>query len=179
MGNIQKQYKQIAVPQLQKQFGYRTPLAVPRILKVVINVGTGKMRDNKDAIEMIERHMALITAQKLSPRSAKKAVASFKSRQGMTVGYAATLRGARMFDFLDRLVHFAIPRMRDFRGIPLRSIDHGGNLTVGIREHIVFPEMIGEDIRAIFGLEATIVTNAKTREEAVAMFRLLGFPLQK
>lgn len=179
MKSIQEQYRQIAVSQLQKQFGCQTPLAVPRILKVVVNVGTGKMRDKKDAIETVERHMAFITAQKPSPRSAKKAVASFKSRQGMTVGYAVTLRGARMFDFLDRLVHFAIPRMRDFRGIPLRAMDHGGNLTVGIREHIVFPEMIGEDIHTIFGLEATIVTNAKTPEEAVALFRLLGFPLQK
>ena len=179
MKNMHEQYQQVAVPQLQKQFGYQTPFAAPRILKVVINVGTGKVRDKKDAIEMIERHLAFIAAQKPSLRSAKKAVASFKSRKGMTVGYAATLRGARMFDFLYRLVHFAIPRTRDFRGIPLRSIDHGGNLTVGIREHIVFPEMIGEDIRAIFGLEATIVTNAKTREEAIALFRLLGFPLQK
>lgn len=176
---MKEQYQQIAVPQLKKQFGYRTPFAAPRILKAVINVGTGKTRDNKDAIATIERHAALIAAQKLSPRPAKKSIASFKSRQGMTVGYAATLRGARMFDFLDRLVHFAIPRMRDFRGIPLYSIDQGGNLTIGIREHIVFPEMIGEDIRTIFGLEATIVTNAKTKEEAISLFRLLGFPLRK
>ena len=177
--NMQEQYQRVVVPQMQKDFGYKTPLAAPRILKAVVNVGTGKMRDKKDAIETVEQHTSLIVGQKLSPRSAKKAVASFKSRKGMTVGYAVTMRGARMFDFLDRLVHFAIPLMRDFRGIPLRAIDQGGNLTLGIQEHIVFPEMIGEDIRTIFGLEVTIVTNAKTREEAVALFRLIGFPLQK
>ena len=176
---MQEQYQHIAVPQIQKEFGYRAPLAAPRILKAVINVGTGKMRDKKDAVETVEQHLSLIAGQKPSSRPAKKAVASFKSRQGMIVGYTVTLRGGRMFDFLDRLVHFAIPRMRDFRGIPLKSVDKGGNLTVGIREHIVFPEMIGEDVRNIFGLEATIVTNAKTREEAIALFRLLRFPLQK
>ena len=97
----------------------------------------------------------------------------------MTIGYKVTLRSARMYDFLDRVVHFAIPRTRDFRGISLSSVDSSGNLTFGIKEHIVFPEMIGEDVKNIFGLEITVVTTAKTREEAISLFRLLGFPLQK
>src|SRR3989338_8449813 len=179
MQSIKEKYIKEAVPKMMKEFGLRTPMAAPRILKVVVNVGTGKMRDKKDAIEAVEKHLALITGQKPSPRPARVAMASFKTRQGMIVGYKVTLRGERMYDFLNKLVGFAIPRTRDFRGIPLKSVDRGGNLTLGIREHIVFPEMIGEDVRNIFGLEATIVTNAKNRKEAEELLRLIGFPLQK
>lgn len=178
MQSIKEKYKE-AVPKMMKEFGLRTPMAVPRVLKVVVNVGTGKMRDKKEAIEAVEKHLALITGQKPSPRPARIAVSSFKTRQGMTVGYKVTLRGKRMYDFLDKLVGFAIPRTRDFRGIPLKSVDASGNLTVGIKEHIVFPEMVGEDVRNIFGLEVTIVTGARKRDEAAELFRLLGFPFQR
>lgn len=164
---------------MMKKFGWSTPMAVPRILKTVVNTGVGKIRDKKDAIETVEKHLALITGQKPSPRPARIAIASFKTRQGMVVGYKVTLRGKRMYDFLERLISFAIPRVRDFRGIALKSVDDGGDLTVGVKEHIVFPEMTGEDVRHIFGLEVTVVTNAKKREEAVELFRLLGFPLAK
>ena len=164
---------------MMAEFGWKTPMAVPRILKVVINSGVGKLRDKKDAVEAVERHLTLIAGQKISPRPAKVAISSFKTRMGMVIGYKATLRGNRMYDFLERLISLAIPRTRDFRGIPLKSVDQNGNLTIGIREHIVFPEMIGEDVRTIFGFEVTAVTNAKTREAAIELLKLLGFPLQK
>jgi len=178
MLSIKEKYKE-AVPKIMKEFGFKSPMAVPRVLKVVVNVGTGKMRDKKEAVETVEKHLALMTGQKASPRPARVAIASYKTREGMVIGYKVTLRGERMYDFLDRLINFAIPRTRDFRGIHLKSLDAGGNLTVGIKEHIIFPEMIGEDVRNIFGLEATIVTSAKKREEVLALFKLLGFPFQK
>ena len=178
MLSIKEKYKE-AVPKIMKEFGFKSPMAVPRVLKVVVNVGTGKMRDKKEAVETVEKHLALMTGQKASPRPARVAIASYKTREGMVIGYKVTLRGERMYDFLDRLINFAIPRTRDFRGIHLKSLDAGGNLTVGIKEHIIFPEMIGEDVRNIFGLEATIVTSAKKREEALALFKLLGVPFEK
>jgi len=167
------------VPEMMKEFQYQVPIAVPKIEKIVVNIGTGKVRDKKDTVENIVNHLTLITGQRPYPRAAKKAISTFKMRQGEVIGYKTTLRGKRMYDFLDRLVNLAIPRMRDFHGISLKSIDEGGNLTLGIREHIVFPEIIGENIRDIFGFEITIVTNAKSRDEAIKLFRLLGFPLQK
>ncbi|MEK9175261.1 MAG: 50S ribosomal protein L5 [Patescibacteria group bacterium] len=179
MMTLQEKYKKIVVSKMQKEFGYKSVMAVPCIEKVAINVGVGKLRDKKDVIETVEKHMALITGQKLSPRPVKKAIASFKTRIGMIVGYKATLRGQRKFDFLDRMINFAIPRMRDFRGIPLSSVDNSGNLTFGFKEHIVFPEIIGEDVKNIFSFEVTVVTNAKNRGEAITLLRLLGFPLQK
>lgn len=179
MQSIKEKYEKEALPKMMEEFGWKTPMAVPRILKVVVNSGIGKMRDKKDAVETVEKHLTLITGQKASPRPARIAVASFKTRKGMTVGYKVTLRGRRMYDFLDRLINFAIPRMRDFRGIPLKSIDQRGNLTIGIREHIIFPEIIGEDVRNIFGLEVTVVTNSKNKDQAVQLFRLLGFPLER
>jgi len=179
MQSIKEKYIKEALPKLMKEFGLKTPMAAPRILKAVVNVGTGKMRDKKDAVETVEKHLSLITGQKPSPRPARVAISSFKTREGMMVGYKVTLRGQRMYDFLDRLVNFAMPRLRDFRGIAQKSVDDSGNLTIGIKEHIVFPEMIGEDVRNIFGLEVTVVTNAKKREEALALFKLLGIPFEK
>lgn len=179
MQSMKEKYNKEVVQKMVKEFSYKSPMAVPRVLKVVINSGTGKNRDKKDAMEIVIKHLALITGQKTMPRPTKKAIASFKTREGMVIGYKVTIRGKRMYDFLDRMVQLAIPRMRDFRGIGLRSIDQGGNLSLGIREHIVFPEIIGEDVKSIFGLEVTVVTSAKSRKEAEELFRLLGFPLQK
>ena len=179
MLSMNEKYFKEVVPKMIKEFGYKSPMAVPRVLKVVVNSGTGKSRDKKDAVDIVIKHLALITGQKSMPRPTKKAIASFKTREGMVIGYKVTIRGKRMYDFLDRMVQLAIPRMRDFRGIGLHSIDQGGNLSLGIREHIVFPEIIGEDVKSIFGLEVTVVTSAKSRKEAEELFRLLGFPLQK
>ena len=175
--NLREIYEKAARPEMMKRFGWSSPLAVPRILKVVVNTGTGRVREDKER-EVIEKHLALITGQKPSPRPAKKSIAAFKTRQGMIIGLVTTLRGKRMYDFLSRLVEVALPRTRDFRGIPESSVDSSGNLTLGVREHMVFPEIVGEDIRTIFGLEVTVVTNAKKREEAVELFKLLGFPLK-
>lgn len=178
MSQLKEKYCKKVVPEMIKKFGYKTSMAVPRILKVVVNSGIGRIKDNKDAVSVVEKHLALITGQKPSPRGAKKAISSFKTREGQVIGYKVTLHGGKMYDFIERLVNLAIPRTRDFRGITLRSVDQGGSLTFGIKEHIVFPETMGEDVRNIFGLEVTVVTNAKTKNEATALFRLLGFPLQ-
>ena len=175
---FKEKYLKEVVPKMTKEFGYKTPMAVPRVIKVSVNSGTGRLRDKKEAIESVIKFLALITGQKASPSPAKKAIASFKTREGMIVGYKVTLGGKKMYDFIDRLVNLAIPRTRDFRGISPESIDQGGNLTLGIKEHIVFPETIGEDVKNIFGFQVTIVTNAKSRKEAESLFRLLGFPLK-
>ena len=142
-----------------------------------MNCGVGRIRDEKDRTE-IQKYLALITGQKAAPRAAKKAIASFKTREGLVIGYQVTLRGKRMFDFLTRLVSIALPRTRDFRGLDESSFDKKGNLTIGVKEHIVFPEMIGEDYRFLFGLEITVVTTARTRAEGIELLRLSGFPIK-
>lgn len=176
--SFKEKYLKEVVPKMTKEFGYKTPMAVPRVLKVSVNSGTGRIRDKKDAIESVIKFLALITGQKALARPVKKAIASFKTREGVIVGYKVTLRGKKMHDFIERLINLAIPRMRDFRGISAKSIDEGGSLTLGFKEHIVFPETIGEDVKNIFGFQITVVTNAKSRKEAEALFRLLGFPLK-
>lgn len=164
---------------MREKFGYKNVMAIPKVSKVVVNTGIGKLfRDEKDRQEII-KHLTLITGQKPSPRAAKMAIASFKTREGLVIGYQVTLRGKRMYDFISRLVNVTLPRTRDFQGLDPKSFDAKGNLTIGIKEHIVFPEMIGEDYRFLFGLEATIVTTAKTREEGVELLRFMGFPLKK
>lgn len=171
-------YKQKTIPLFQKEFGVRSIFAVPRIEKVLINMGVGRLKDEKEREEAM-RFLELVTGQKPEPRPARVAIASFKTRKGSLVGLRVTLRGKRMWDFLERLVYAAIPRQRDFRGLPKNAIDEHGNLNIGIREHIIFPEMIGEDIRRIYSLQVNIVTNARTKERAEALFRSLGFPLIK
>lgn len=178
MAGLLETYNNKAVAALQKEFGYKNAMASPRILKVVVNIGAGRIRDEKQH-EYLRTAMAIITGQKPSARTAKKAIAAFKTRRGLVVGYQVTLRGARMWDFLQRIVAVAIPRQRDFQGIDLKSFDHRGNLTIGFKEHIVFPEMIGGDVPFIFGLEVTIVTTARKREAGIALLRALGFPLQQ
>mgnify|MGYP003393691899 FL=1 len=163
---------------LKEKRGYKNPMEVPKITKVVVSVGVGSFKD-KSKFKVVEDRLARITGQKASPRGAKISVASFKSRQGDTVGYQVTLRGARMYDFLDRLVHIALPRTKDFRGISPKSADEMGNYTLGIKEHNVFPETSDEELKDVFGLAITIVTTAKSREEVVDFLRFLGFPLGK
>lgn len=177
MMTFQEQYAKKAVPALRERFGYKNIMAAPKIEKVVINIGVGRMRDEKDRSEA-EKYAALIVGQKLSARPAKKAIAAFKTRQGLVVGFRATLRGRRMQDFLQRLIAVALPRTRDFRGLEEDSFDGKGNLTIGIREHIVFPEMIGEDYRVLFGMEVTVVTTAKRRAEGIVLLRMMGFPIR-
>ncbi|MBI4137827.1 MAG: 50S ribosomal protein L5 [Candidatus Sungbacteria bacterium] len=174
---MQEKYRTEVIPAMREKFGYRNAMAVPRIIKAVVNMGAGRLREEKER-EEIQKYLALITGQKSEPRAAKKAIAAFKTREGLVIGYRTTLRGKRMYDFLGRLIHIALPRTRDFRGIDPASFDPAGNLTLGIKEHIVFPEMIGEDYKFLFGLEVTIVTNARRREEGVELLRAMGFPIQ-
>ena len=172
-----KQKQQAAFEALRGEFGYTSPMQAPRITKVVVAAGVGKKRDPK-VLALIENRLARITGQKASARPARMSVASFKVREGDTVGLAATLRGARMFNFMDKLIHIALPRTRDFRGLSPRAIDEMGNLTIGIREHTIFPETSDEDIKDIFGFAITLVTTAKSKKEADAFFRYLGLPLR-
>lgn len=181
---LKEKYKKEVIPKMKKVFGYKSDMAVPKIEKVVLNTGVGKVfggidpSKRKTLIESIFQDLALLSGQKPILTSAKKAVAGFKIRKGSPVGLKITLRKNRAFEFLARLINSALPRSRDFRGILQKSIDKSGNLTIGVREHIVFPEIEPEKSKVIFGLEITVVSNAKTREEAVELFRLLGFPIR-
>jgi len=176
--DIQKKYKEEVVPKLKESAYRKNSHAVPRIVKVVVNTGTGSVKD-KERIKLIEKHLSLITGQHPIETVAKKAIASFKTREGSHVGYNITLRGKRMYDFLNRMIFVAIPRQRDFRGINLKSVDGFGNLTIGFKDHLVFPEMVGQDVRDAFGFAVTVVTTAEDKDTAVEFFRSLGFPLKK
>ena len=175
--SITKQRQQSAYLALAETFGYTSSMQSPRVMKVVVSSGVGKKRDKKQ-LEIIEDRLARITGQKPSARPAKISIASFKVREGDTVGLQVTSRGARMFDFLDKIIHIALPRTRDFRGISPKAIDDMGNITIGIREHTIFPETSDEDLKDVFGFAVTIVTTAKSRAEAEAFFRHLGMPLR-
>jgi len=178
MIRLKDKYIKEVIPAMKEKFGYKNNLAVPRIERTVVNVGFSPViRDEKFQEEMAES-IALITGQKPSPRQAKKSIAGFKIREGMKVGLAVTLRGQRMYDFLDRLIHITLPRSRDFRGLEEKNIDQGGNLNIGIKEQIIFPEISTESAKNIFGLEVSIVTTVKKRKEGKELFRLLGFPIK-
>lgn len=163
---------------MKGDFGYTNVMQTPKIAKVVISTGTGKI-DDKAKLELIKDRLATITGQKASPRPAKQSIASFKLREGEIIGYQVTLRGPRMHDFLNKLIHVALPQTRDFRGLKLTAIDEMGNITLGIKEHSIFPETADEDLRDVFSLAVTIVTTAKTKAEAEALFRHINLPLQK
>ena len=171
-------YDKEIIAGMMKKYSYSSPLAVPKIVKIVVNTGVGRIKDEKEK-ELIQKFTSMIAGQKAHARPAKKSIASFTSREGVIIGHRAPLRGKRMYDFLTRLIDLTLPRSRDFRGISESSVDGFGNLSIGIREHIAFPEIIGEDIKTIFGLEATLVTNAKSRSEALELYRELGIPFKK
>ena len=174
--SITKQRQQTAYLALAKDFGYTSPMQSPRITKVVVSSGVGKKRDKKQ-LEVVLDRLAKITGQKPSARPSRLSIAAFKVREGDTVGLQVTLRGAHMYDFMDKLIHIALPRTRDFRGISPKAIDEMGNITIGIKEHTIFPETSDEDLKDVFGFAVTIVTTAKSRAEAEAFFRHLGMPL--
>ncbi len=163
---------------LQPTFGYKNPMQAPKVTKVVISSGTGSFKDKKKG-ELVGKRLALITGQKPAIRSAKKSIASFKLRAGEDVAYQVTLRGKRMEDFLTRLVHIALPRTKDFRGLKNSAVDGSANYSIGIREHTIFPETPDEELKDVFGMSVTVVTNAGTKEESLALLRHLGFPLKK
>ncbi len=164
---------------LKEQFGWTNLMQAPRVEKVVVSVGVGKMIKEKGKLDLVADRLAKITGQKAAPRGAKKAIATFKTRIGDRVGYQITLRGKRAEDFLNRLVHVALPRTKDFRGISSDSIDEMGNYTLGIKENTVFPETADEELKDVFGMAVTIVTTAKNKIEAKAYLQHLGFPFKK
>jgi len=161
-----------------KVAGYKNPMQKPRLVKVVVSSGVGSYKD-KNKMKIVEDRLMKITGQKAAPRGAKIAIANFKSRQGDVVGYQVTLRGARMYDFLERLLHIALPRTKDFRGISKESADEMGNYTLGIKEHTIFPETSDEELKDVFGVSVTIVTTAKSKKEAQDFLEHLGFPFKK
>lgn len=165
--------------ELKETFGWKNVMQVPRLQKAVVSVGVGKMRADKAKIALVANRLEKITGQKASVRGAKKSIATYKTRTGDTVGYQVTLRGKRMEDFLNRLVHIALPRTKDFKGLTTSSIDEMGNYTLGIREHSVFPEVADEELKDVFGLAVTVVTTAKNKKEARAYLAHLGFPFKK
>jgi len=159
-------------------FGYTNAMQAPRLTKVVVSAGVGSVKDKKK-MELIVNRLEKITGQKPAVRGAKKSIAAFKVRQNDPVGYQITLRGARMFGFMDKLLNVAIPRTRDFRGLSAKAIDSIGNYTLGIKDHTIFPETGDEEIKDIFGLAVTVVTTAPTAKEAKAFLDMLGFPFKK
>ncbi len=185
MLRLKEKYTKEVVPQMQKAFGYKNILAVPRVEKVIVNTGFGKLvagKSKQDAEKLyknILEDVAIICGQRPVITRAKKSISGFKLRQGMPVGAKVTLRKAKMYDFLDRLIHIVFPRTRDFAGLNPELVDKEGNLTIGIKEQIVFPEITAEKINKMFGLEITVVVNSKNRKEGLALFRALGFPFKK
>lgn len=163
---------------LKEKFGYKNVMQAPTLKKIVISTGTGSIKDKKK-IELVADRLAKITGQKPATRTSKKSIASFKVRQGDLVGYQITLRGKRMCDFIDKLVHIALPRTKDFRGISKTAVDQMGNYTLGIKEHTIFPETADEDLKDVFGFGVTIVSSSKKKEETMAFMEYLGFPFKK
>jgi len=178
MLRLKEKYTKEVIPAMKEKLGYKNDLAVPRIAKVVINTGFNPVAKGEKVQEELAHDLSLITGQQSALRQARKAVSGFKTREGMIIGLAVTLRGQRMYDFLDRLIHIALPRGRDFRGLPEKNIDQAGNLNIGIREQIIFPEISAESARNIFGFEISIITTAKSRQEGMELFKLLGFPIK-
>lgn len=172
-------YTETVVPALKKELGIKNVMAVPRIGKVVVNVGTGKILKDTKRVDDVVASLEAITGQKVLQTKARKAIAGFKTREGLEVGARVTLHGKRMWDFLDRLFNVALPRVRDFQGIPKSAIDQSGNCNIGIKEHVVFPEIVPEKVQNIFSFQVNIVTTAKNKKEGEALFRLLGLPLSQ
>jgi large subunit ribosomal protein L5 len=178
MSRLQKIYQEELRPRLQEQFHYKNVMEIPQVGKIVLNIGLGEAIQNVKILDTASEELALIAGQRPVITRAKKSIASFKLREHMPIGCMVTLRRERMYDFLDKLVHIALPRVRDFRGVSPKSFDGRGNYTLGIREHIIFPEINYDKIDKIKGLNITIVTTARTDEESRYLLRLLGMPFR-
>jgi large subunit ribosomal protein L5 len=176
VNGLRKRYQEEVVPALVKEFEYQNPMQVPRLTKIVVNIGLGEALTNSKAVDAAVGDMTLITGQKPVVTKARRSIAQFKIREGNTIGVKVTLRGQRMWDFLERLTRIALPRIRDFRGVPSRSFDGRGNYSLGLREQLAFPEIDFDAIDHLRGLELTIVTTAKTDEEAQRLLANLGMP---
>ena len=179
MARIKDLYKNDVAPALMKKFEYKSPMQIPKLDKIVVNVGAGDAKDNTKVIDTIIEEITTITGQKAVPTYAKKSVANFKLRQGMKIGVKVTLRGDRMYEFVDRLFNLALPRVRDFKGINPNAFDGRGNYSLGLKEQLVFPEIEYDKIDKIRGMDIVFVTTANTDEEAKELLTLLGAPFAK
>jgi len=176
---IQEIYTKEVLPKLKEQFGIKNVMAMPRLSKVVINIGFGRNFKDKEFIKTIENNLILISGQKPVLNKSKKAISAFKIREGLVIGASVTLRGKRMWDFIEKLVNIYFPRVRDFRGINEKCIDNNGNITIGFKDILPFAEVEVEDLEKVHGLEISIATTAHNREVGLALFKLLNFPLKK
>ena len=179
MHPFEKKYNEAVVPALIKRFGYTNRYQVPKVNKATVNVGLSRALKDANYMDAVIDSLTRITGQKPVKTRAKKSIAGFKIREGLVVGMKVTLRKKRMLDFLHKLIMFALPRVRDFRGLDMKAIDAHGNFSIGFRESSAFPEVKSDELEKIHGLEISITTNAKTREEGAALFNLLGFPFKK
>ncbi|RUM88428.1 MAG: 50S ribosomal protein L5 [Thermodesulfatator sp.] len=176
---LKEYYRETVVPKLREKFGYRNPLEVPRLEKICVNMGLGAATQEPKLIDEAIKELALITGQKPKVCRARKSIAAFKLRAGMPIGVMVTLRKDRMYDFLARLIHVALPRVRDFRGLPRRGFDGRGNYTLGLEDHTIFPELDPNEVGRVKGMNITMVTSAETDEEAYELLRLLGVPFRR
>jgi large subunit ribosomal protein L5 len=176
---MRERYQQEIAPALMKEFGYQNVMQVPRLLKVTVNIGMGEAVQNAKSLDAAAADLTAITGQKPVITRAKKSIANFKIREGMPIGMMVTLRGDRMYEFLDRFLSIALPRVRDFQGVPANAFDGRGNYSVGIREQLIFPEIEYDKIDRIRGMQVTIVTSARSDEEARALLRMFGMPFQR
>lgn len=179
MARLEDRYKNEVVPKLRREFGLTNPMEVPRIVKVVCNIGIGEASRNAKLLDQAVDELAAITGQKPVVRRAKRSIAQFKLREGMQIGCSVTLRRERMYEFLDRLVNIALPRVRDFRGLPPKGFDGRGNYTMGIKDHLIFPEVDYTKVEHPKGMNVTVVTTAKTDDQARFLLQELGFPFTK
>ena len=179
MARLKDYYRQEVAPALMKKFSYKSPMQIPRFDKIVINVGAGDAKDNAKAIDNIIEEITAITGQRAVPTYARKSVANFKVRQGMKIGVKVTLRGDRMFEFMDRLFNLALPRVRDFKGISPNAFDGRGNYSLGIKEQLIFPEIEYDKVDKLRGMDIAFVTTASTDEEAKELLELMGAPFAK
>ena len=179
MARLKELYKAEIAPALMKKFAYKSVMQIPKLDKVVINVGVGDAKDNSKALDAVLRDLATISGQKAVPTYAKKSVANFKIRQGMKIGAKVTLRGERMFEFMDRLFNFALPKVRDFRGINPNAFDGRGNYALGLKEQLIFPEIDYDKVEKIRGMDICFVTTALTDDEARELLTLFGAPFSK
>jgi len=178
MSRLRDKYQKEVVPALKKEFGYANTMAIPKIRKVIINMGLGEATSNAKIVDTAADELSKISGQKATVRRAKKSIAAFKVREGMPVGAMVTLRGERMYEFLDRLMSIALPRVRDFRGISPKGFDGRGNYTLGLRDQIIFPEIDYMKVDKARGMNVSVVTSAKTDEEARKLLQLIGLPFR-
>ena len=176
---LKERYKSEIVPELMREFSYRNIMQVPRVEKVTLNIGLGEAKENARAVETATADLATISGQKAVVTKAKKAIANFKIRQNMAIGAAVTLRGDRMYEFLDRMLNSALPRIRDFRGVPTKAFDGRGNFSLGLREQLIFPEIDYDKVDRIRGLQVNIVTTARNDEEGRRLLEMMGMPFAK